>query len=98
MPFEPVPDAGAGDFCAAGAAGAAFTNMIFLPSNAIVIYFTCARDNQGENLFSTLRNTTGKGKTIVVEGIATKETQNLKDNLREFELDPEAVEQLLSSL
>ena len=82
----------------AGAAGAAFTNMIFLPSNAIVIYFTCARDNQGENLFSTLRNTTGKGKTIVVEGIATKETQNLKDNLREFELDPEAVEQLLSSL
>ena len=82
----------------AGATGAAFTNVIFLPSDATIIYFTPTSDNKTENLFSTLWNSVGEGRTIVVEGKVTEETKGMKDNLRKFEIDFEETEKMLNSL
>ena len=82
----------------AGVTGAAFTNMIFLPEDATVIYSTCVCGNTGENLFPSLWNAVGKGEFITLQGNVTAETENLKDNLRMFELNIQEIEELLSTL
>ena len=84
----------------AGVAGAAFTNIIFLPENATVIYATCLHGNRGENLYPTLWNTVGKGKFILLQGEETEESKQLqlKDNLKKFKLNMQQVEELLISL
>lgn len=82
----------------AGVTGAAFTNVIFLPKDAIVILATCICNNSGESLFPSLWNAVGDGKSIILQGTVTAETKNLKDNLRMFELNIQEVEELLSTL
>ncbi len=79
----------------AGVTGAAFTNIIFLPENATIIYSTCVCGNTGENLFPSLWNTVGKGKFITLQGKVVKGAENLKDNIRKFELNMQDVEELL---
>lgn len=82
----------------AGTTGAAFTNIIFLPENATVIYSTCVCNNTGENLFPSLWHSVGKGKFITLQGEVTEETKNMKDNLRKFKLNLQEIEELLRTL
>lgn len=84
----------------AGVAGAAFTNMIFLPKDATIIYSTFLEGNSGENLYPTLWNAVGEGRFFLLQGEETDESRegNLKDNLRKFELNMNEIEELLSSI
>ncbi|MBP3604439.1 MAG: glycosyltransferase family 61 protein [Lachnospiraceae bacterium] len=82
----------------AGATGAAFTNLIFLPEDATVICCTCVKGNSGENLFPSLWNTVGNGKFYILQGNVTEETKEMKDNLRKFELDKKDLVELLETL
>lgn len=81
----------------AGVTGAAFTNIVFLPKDATVIYATCVKGNTGENLYPTLWNTVGTGKFITLQG--EEETGvGVKDNLRQFRLNIVETEELLQTL
>lgn len=82
----------------AGATGAAFTNILFLPENATVIYATCVCGNTGENLFPSMWHAVGSGRFITLKGTVTEETRRLKDNLRKFMLNPKEVEDVLHLL
>lgn len=82
----------------AGVTGAAFTNTIFLPSNATIIYGEFVCDNRGDNLFPSLWHSVGKGKFITLLGVVTEETKHLKDNLRKFRWDVTELEEILKTL
>ena len=84
----------------AGVAGAAFTNMIFLPQDAVVIYSTFMDGNRGENLYPSLWNSVCEGKFFMIHGKETIESKKkkVKDNLRKFTLRIEEIEELLNSI
>lgn len=82
----------------AGVTGAAFTNTIFLPSNATIIYGEFVCGNRGDNLFPSLWHSVGEGRFITLLGVVTDETKDLKDNLRKFRWNVTELEEILRTL
>lgn len=88
----------------AGSVGAAFTNIIFMPSNSTIICGKCIFDENEmfsfDNVYSCLWHIVGDGRFIFLKGEETKESKNMveKHTLKKYRIDVHYAEELLRTL